>query len=124
MNPIPRYILDRFGEYHFVYNSCTADLIPVSDDRYSVQNLISRDLRKGDATRLMSAIVEFADDNECDLVLVARRYHYVNEGLDTLELIEFYSKFGFVSSKELPHEMERIARKKNMPYSEKEVNST
>lgn len=78
----------------FDYESASVWLKPYNG-YMKVYNLYSKTPRQGHATKLMEAVVEYADKVGCELFIIAKQYSNPR-GLTDEQLKEFYGRFGFV----------------------------
>lgn len=76
------------------YKSATAKMTIWDKESATIADLFARERQQGHATKLMEAICTYADENNIDILLTAKRYGHPI-GPTTLRLVKFYEKFGF-----------------------------
>lgn len=97
----------------FRYFGASALVHPWSTRLWAISNVYSQDPGKGEATKLMERICEWADDRGIELKLLVNAYGRPEGRLSNDQLEAWYSKFGFVRDvgSKRPYTMTRIALK-------------
>jgi GNAT superfamily N-acetyltransferase len=79
----------------FKHGQATCRLIMDSDGTAILKSVYSQHKGAGDATELLSQVVEFLEVNNLVCFLEARSYGTPGAGLNNRQLQDFYSRFGF-----------------------------
>jgi GNAT superfamily N-acetyltransferase len=93
----------------FRFESARATLFKLEDGTAKVTNVHAQMRGQGHATAVLSRIIEYADKHQLPLWLEVQRYGHPRGGLTNAQLLNFYSKFGFVLNPDerLPRWMSR-----------------
>lgn len=84
------------GRSIITYESSSIEIFMNSEDRSGrLSELYSVNRGQGYATKLMTLVCEWADENDVYLWLVARPYGNPRGALEMKDLIKFYERFDF-----------------------------
>ena len=106
----------------FRFGKATCKLTEHGDDTADLTHVYSKARGRGQATRLLQLVTEYADEKNLRIYLRVRAYGGpVNTMLSNQQLVLFYEKLGFHISQDVEHPvMIRDPRTKNTPYDERE----
>lgn len=86
--------------FDFNHKSATCMIIDWLDGTATLSDVYAVDRRKGHATELLNTVMRWADER--GLVLkTAAAAHGEGDRMSTLQLVEFYSKFGFARTENI-----------------------
>lgn len=110
-------------ELHFRFEGASAKLVKQNRTLAVLSTLYSTKLGQGHATQVVQNIVDYADDHELRLILIASPFGYSSSFPvpDVYRLTAFYQKFGFEfdNGSRPPHLMTRLPREKNKHPNER-----
>lgn len=92
---------------NFSHGGASCKLVPWDQDVYILMSLWSKFRGEGHASALMAEVINWADEHRATIFLGVQRYGPPREGMNNAELIQFYSRYGFVID-------ERVKRNRQM----------
>jgi len=95
----------------FTYESASCHLIIWNEGiRASLGDVCSKKRRCGHATKLLETVMQFVDECGLETLTAACAYPEISDGLSTLQLIEFYGRFGFLVEGDIDPEFQFMRR--------------
>lgn len=86
---------DQVTQSTFKLQSAQVTLHFEEGDTARLTGLFSKEPGRGHASALMTEVMNYADKHELSLYLEVQRFGDPHWGLDNLQLISFYERFGF-----------------------------